>query len=98
MTTNEKLEKYLTYSFLFYWAAQINSVGKISGNLTSCTNQTEKWAVKVDEIYYQYKNKSFAEAGRSTYHVLKTIDPIVFACYFATIEYKYAIEIYVNTL
>ena len=54
--------------------------------------------LKIEEIYYQYKNKSFGEAGYSTYNVLKTIDPVVFACYFATFEYKYAFEIYYGTL
>ena len=53
---------------------------------------------KVETIYYQYKNKSFGEAGYSTYYVLKNIDPVVFSCYFATFEYKYAFEVYVNTL
>jgi len=54
--------------------------------------------LKIESIYYLYKNKSLDEAGYSTYYVLKGIDPIVFSCYFATIEYKYAFDIYYNTL
>lgn len=94
LTNNEKIEKYFAYAFIFYWSAQMNSVGQIAGNLTVCTNETEHFGLKIESIYYEYKNLSFGEAGRSTYYVLKTIDPIVFACYFATFEFKNAFEIY----
>lgn len=76
----------------------MNSVGQIAGNLTVCTNETEKFGLKIEAIYYQYTNLSFGEAGRSTYIVLKTIDPIVFACYFATFEWKSAFETYAQTI
>ena len=29
---------------------------------------------------------------------MKTIDPIVFSCYFATFEYYYSLETYANTI
>jgi len=40
----------------------------------------------------------FGEAGKSTYLVLKTIDPLVYSCYFATYEYGQSLDIYVQTL
>jgi hypothetical protein len=76
----------------------MNSVGQIAGNLTVCTEETEKFGLSLEAIYYEYKNESYGEAGRSTYIVLKTIDPIVFACYFATFEFKDAFTTYANTI
>ena len=76
----------------------MNSVGQIAGNLTVCTTETEKFGLSIEAIYHEYLNESYGEAGRSTYIVLKTIDPIVFACYFATFEFKDAFEIYADTV
>ena len=70
----------------------------MSGNLTVCVNQTENMYDRILEIRDHYEAYEFGEAGRATYLVLKTIDPIVFSCYFATFEYYYSFDTYANTL
>lgn len=94
----EQTEKYSLYSFIFLWSANEQSIGKMSGNFTVCVNKTETMYDEVNKIIEHYKNEEFGEAGRATYLVLKTIDPIVFSCYFATFEYYYSFETYANTL
>lgn len=39
----------------------------------------------------------FAEAGYSTYQILKSFDPIIFSCYYSLFEYYIALEIYKDT-
>jgi hypothetical protein len=39
----------------------------------------------------EYKDEYYAEAGRSTYDILKSIDPILTACYYSVFEYYIAI-------
>ena len=50
LTPGEKFEKYAAFAFMFYWSAQENSVGRIAGNLTVCTNKTELFYGKLEEI------------------------------------------------
>jgi hypothetical protein len=45
----------------------------------------------------EYEDEYYAEAGRSTYDILKSIDPILTSCYFSTFEYYVAIEKYKAT-
>jgi hypothetical protein len=45
----------------------------------------------------EYKDEYYAEAGRSTYDILKAIDPILSSCYFSVFEYYIAAEEYRNT-
>lgn len=46
----------------------------------------------------EYKQELYSEAGISTYRVLKSIDPIVFSCYYTVFEYYLAMGLYVGTL
>lgn len=45
----------------------------------------------------EYRDEYYAEAGRSTYDILKSIDPILTSCYFSVFEYYVAIEEYKAT-
>ena len=45
----------------------------------------------------EYKDEYYAEAGRSTYDILKSIDPILTSCYYSVFEYYIAIELYKKT-
>jgi hypothetical protein len=44
------------------------------------------------------QNYEFAEAVMSTYNIFKSIDPIVFSCYFSSFEYYLALTMYSQTL
>ena len=50
------------------------------------------------EIGILYEDELFAEAGQATYVVIKSIDPIVFSCYYSAFEYWLAIQIYFATI
>ena len=63
-----------------------------------CINKGEKFYHDLTMIDAHYKNYMFAEAGTSTYFVLKTIDPLVFSCYFAVFEYSDSLDLYRQTL
>ena len=39
----------------------------------------------------------FGLAGNSTYNILKSVDPIIFSCYFSAFEYVIALQLYKDT-
>jgi len=77
---------------------QAASVGKVSGNLTVCQGNLTVFYGGASVVYDEYAESLYAQAGRSTYEILKSIDPIIFSCYFSLFEYVIAVNIYQDTV
>jgi hypothetical protein len=45
----------------------------------------------------EYETELYAEAGYSTYEILKSVDPIIFSCYYSVFEYYIAVGMYRET-
>jgi hypothetical protein len=90
----------MTYSEItsvFLWNLNSASVGQISGNLTRCQGNLTILYNNSKNIYGEYQDEYFAEAGYSTYDILKSVDPIIFSCYYSLFEYYIAMSIYQRT-
>jgi hypothetical protein len=97
-------EKYLGYvvqyseiTTAFFWNMNAASVGQVSGNLTVCQGNLTVLYNSSMTIYSEYRDFYFAEAGYSTYNILKSVDPIIFSCYYSLFEYYIALQIYSET-
>ena len=88
---------YLKYGFVFLFNANQASVGQVAGNITLCQSNVTVFYNATTGVYGEYKDEYYAEAGRSTYDILKSIDPILTSCYYSTFEYYVAIEQYKST-
>ena len=91
-------EKYSWYSIQFIWAANLASIGQVSGNMSICEANTTTFINKSMSIEGLYIEEEYAEAGLATYQILKSIDGILFSCYYTTFEYYLALGLYVDTL
>lgn len=80
------------------WAYNMASVGMVSGNLSLCTGNSTVLYDKSLLIKSQYENALYTDAGFSTYRILQSIDPIVFSCYFTTLETYLAYGLYIETM
>lgn len=96
--TVDTITLYLTYAWEFVWAANQASIGEVAGNLTLCTGNATQLYNRSQEIQGLYEDELFAEGGQATYIILKSIDPIVFSCYYSGFEYWIAIQIYFATI
>ena len=88
---------YSSYAGNFLWELNAASVGKVSGNLTVCQGNLTVFYGGASVIYDEYAERLYAQAGRSTYDILRSIDPIIFSCYFSLFEYVIAFTIYQET-
>lgn len=70
----------------------------MSGNLTLCSGNATELVFKSIAILDEYKQELYAESGISTYKVLRSVDPIVFSCYYTAFEYYLALGLYVGTI
>jgi hypothetical protein len=75
----------------FIWNMNAASVGQVSGNLTVCQGNLTILYNNSVSIYGEYEDFYFAEAGYSTYDILKSVDPIIFSCYYSLFEYYIAV-------
>jgi len=89
---------YTRFGVVAIWSAQKASIGEVSGNLTICTGNLTLLLDKSLEIWGLYEEYEFAEAVMATYKILKSIDPIVFSCYFSSFEYYMALTLYMQTV
>lgn len=90
-------KRYSEISTAFLWNMNAASVGKVSGNLTVCQGNLTVLYNNSMTIYGEYRDFYFAEAGYSTYEILKSVDPIIFSCYYSLFEYYIALQIYGET-
>lgn len=90
----DSIFKYGSFAGNFFWELQAASVGKVSGNLTVCQGNLTVFYGGASVVYDEYAEQLYAQAGRSTYEILKSIDPIIFSCYFSLFEYVIAVSIY----
>lgn len=88
---------YSSYAGNFLWELNAASVGKVSGNLSVCQGNLTVFYGGASVIYDEYAEQLYAQAGRSTYDILRSIDPIIFSCYFSLFEYVIAFTIYQET-
>ena len=88
---------YTTFGFVFLFNANQASVGQISGNISLCQSNITVLYNASSGVVGEYEDEYYAEAGRSTYDILKSIDPILTSCYFSIFEYYVAIEEYKAT-
>jgi len=88
------LGKYADYSITFLWYTQLSSVGQVSGNLSLCTGNGTVIYNKTLGVVDEYKNQEYGLAGNSTYNILKSVDPLIFSCYYSAFEYAIALELY----
>ena len=89
-----KATRYTRLGIVAFWSSQKASVGKTAKNLTICTGNVTILIDKSLAVWGLIQNYEFAEAVLSTYKILKSIDPIVFSCYFTTVEYYLALTTY----
>ena len=85
------------FAFVFLFNANQASVGQIAGNITQCQSNITVFYNASTGVVGEYQDEYYAEAGRSTYEILKSIDPILTSCYFSIFEYYVAIEEYKAT-
>jgi hypothetical protein len=88
---------YFEFAWEFLWALNEASIGQVAGNLTLCTGNATTLYNRTQEIGGMYESILLAEGGQATYEVLKSVDPIVYSCYFSGFEYWVAIQIYFAT-
>jgi len=86
------------YASTFAWYSQLSSVGQVSGNLSLCSGNATIFYNKTEGVLAEYERQYYGEAGKSTYKILKSIDPIIYSCYFTVFEYYIALSIYGQTL
>lgn len=79
------------------WNLNEASVGQVSGNLTMCQSNASVLYFNSMGVKGEYEDGYYAEAGYSTYEILKSVDPIIFSCYYSLFEYYIALEIYRET-
>jgi len=82
---------------VFIFNANYASVGQVSGNISLCQSNVTVLYNGSMGVVGEYKDEYYAEAGRSTYDILKSIDPILTSCYFSVFEYYIAIGEYKET-
>lgn len=80
------------------WAANLASVGQVSGNMSICEANTTTFINQSMSIEGLYQEEEIAEAGIATYKILKSVDGILFSCYYTTFEYYLALGLYIETL
>mmetsp|Transcript_21876 Transcript_21876/g.33925 ORF Transcript_21876/g.33925 Transcript_21876/m.33925 type:complete len:198 (+) Transcript_21876:1156-1749(+) len=75
----------------------MSSVGQVSGNLSLCTGNGTIIYNKTLGVVNEYQIAEYGLAGTSTYNILKSIDPLLFSCYYSLFEYYIALELYGKT-
>lgn len=88
---------YTKFGFVFLFNANQASVGQVAPNISICQSNITVFYNSTSGVYGEYVDEYYAEAGRSTYEILKSIDPILTSCYFSIFEYYIAIEEYKST-
>jgi hypothetical protein len=89
--------EYSDYVGTFLWYTQLSSVGQVAGNLSLCSGNATIFYNKTLGVAAEYQREYYGEAGRSTYRILKSIDPIIYSCYFTLFEYYVAMVLYSRT-
>lgn len=86
-TVFQDILTYSEYSFVALKAYQMNSIGQVSGNLSICQNNITNNFDRLLEVANYLEDQLFAEAVIKMYNILKTIEPLVFSCYYMSFEY-----------
>jgi hypothetical protein len=66
--------------------------------LSICTGNATVFYNKTMGVVAEYQREYYGQAGKSTYRILKSIDPIIYSCYFTLFEYFLALTIYGQTV
>lgn len=66
--------------------------------MSICESNTTTFINKSMSIEGLYIDEEYAEAGLATYQILKSVDGILFSCYYTTFEYYLALGLYIDTL
>jgi len=74
------------------------SIGAVSENLNSCSSNLTSFAAEWTAAGAQMTDGNLTQYGYSTHAMIKSIDPIIFSCFFTLFEYSDALQIYVETL
>ena len=98
MTVWEHIEFWGELVYQFAWQLQSASVGQLTGNLVVCGGKlTLIWEQGV-KIYEQYSELYIAEAGYSTFNLLRAIEPVINSCYMSAFDYSISFTLYVGTI
>ena len=98
MTVWEHIEFWTELAYQFLWQLQSASVGQLTGNLGVCGGNLTVIYEKGVAIYNEYSNLYIAEAGYSTFNLLRAIDPVINNCYMSAFDYSISFTLYVGTI
>jgi len=70
----------------------------VAFNLSSCTTELTATGDQILEIINFYEDLMFTEAVISLYKILKSIDSLIFSCYYSTFEYTLGFSQYASTI
>ena len=65
--------------------------------MSLCSGNSSIFYNKTLGVVAEYEREYYGEAGKSTYRILKSIDPIIYSCYFTLFEYYVALSLYGRT-
>lgn len=98
MTVWQHVEFWAELVYQFVWQLQSASVGQLTGNLVVCGGKLTLIWEKSVAIYEEYSELYIAEAGYSTFNLLRAIDPVINNCYMSAFDYSISFTLYVGTI